>query len=187
MITDEFIRQATAAGAEIHLVNGAAGLASQVASLLDDAGAGAASDQFAVCTAASVEGIGPLAGLLAKVPGVRFDVTRDTAAQALVGITVADWGVAQTGTLLCDSSPAAQRLAATLPVIHIALLPSGRIVPDMAAALSRFDPRTAPFIAAITGPSRTADIERVLTIGVHGPKRLVILILDGGPDGEPKP
>jgi L-lactate dehydrogenase complex protein LldG len=187
VITEEFIRQATAAGAEIHLVDGSAGLVDRVTSLLGDAGAGDASSQFAVCVAASVEGVGPLAGLLATVPGVRFDVTRETASQALVGITAADWGVAQTGTLVCDSSPAAQRLASSLPVIHIALLPSGRIVPDMAAALSRIDPRNAPFIAAITGPSRTADIERVLTIGVHGPKRLVILIVQDGNAGDPRP
>lgn len=187
MITEGFIRQATAAGAEIHLVDGSAGLVDRVTSLLGDAGAGSASNEFAVCAAASVEGIGPLAGLLAAVPGVRFDVTRETASHAAVGITSADWGVAQTGTLVCDSTAATQRLASTLPLIHIALLPSGRIVPDMAAALSHLDPQKARFIAAITGPSRTADIERVLTIGVHGPKRLVILIVQDGNAGDPRP
>jgi L-lactate dehydrogenase complex protein LldG len=109
---------------------------------------------------------------------------RESAANALVGITAAGWGVAQTGTLILDSSDAAQRLASTLPEIHIALLWANRIVPSLGEALARMDPRRAPFIAAITGPSRTADIERVLTIGVHGPKRLIILIVQEGAKGD---
>jgi L-lactate dehydrogenase complex protein LldG len=42
--------------------------------------------------------------------------------------------------------------------------------------MRRFDPARVPFLALVTGPSRTADIERVLTIGVHGPRRLIIVI-----------
>jgi L-lactate dehydrogenase complex protein LldG len=48
-------------------------------------------------------------------------------------------------------------------------------MPDM---LTRINPRESAYIAMITGPSRTADIERVLTIGVHGPERLVIVFCD---------
>ena len=159
-------------------------MASRIASLLKDAGVSDTPGRFAVCDAGSVQSVGPLAELMSEVPGMRLDVTRETASQSLVGITMADWGVAQTGTLICDSSDAAQRLASTLPEIHIAVLPASRIVPGMATALSRIDPRRSRFIAAITGPSRTADIERVLTIGVHGPKRLIILIVRDGPAGD---
>jgi len=49
----------------------------------------------------------------------------------------------------------------------------------MAAAFATIDPRRSAYLSLITGPSRTADIERVLTIGVHGPARLVILCVDG--------
>ena len=48
----------------------------------------------------------------------------------------------------------------------------------MYAIRSYYDPKSAHYIAMITGPSRTADIERVLTIGVHGPERLVIVFID---------
>lgn len=183
MLTEEFIRQATAASAECHLVDGAAGLVSTIASLLADAGVSDTPGQFAVCDAGSIQSVGPLAELMARVPGIRLDVTRETASQSLVGITAADWGVAQTGTLVFDSSAAAGRLASTLPLIHIALLSANRIVAGMATALGRVDPRASRFIATITGPSRTADIERVLTIGVHGPKRLIILIVRNGDAG----
>jgi len=77
-----------------------------------------------------------------------------------------------------DQTEAQQRLASSLPVIHVALLGTERILSDKAALLTRIDPKKSRFIAFITGPSRTADIERVLTIGVHGPKRLIVLAVD---------
>jgi L-lactate dehydrogenase complex protein LldG len=46
------------------------------------------------------------------------------------------------------------------------------------AFIQRVDPRKSAYLAFITGPSRTADIERVLTIGVHGPARLIIILVD---------
>lgn len=116
--------------------------------------------------------------LHADAPGVSLEVTRDAAASAHIGISQMEWAVAQTGTLLQDASAVEQRLVSALPPIHVAFVATGRILPDMAVALSKFDPRRSRYLAAITGPSRTADIERVLTIGVHGPKRLVIICVD---------
>ena len=52
------------------------------------------------------------------------------------------------------------------------------LLPDMPSLLTRLHPKDSAYIALITGPSRTADIERVLTIGVHGPERLVIVFVD---------
>ena len=64
------------------------------------------------------------------------------------------------------------------PTIHVAVVPTDAIQPDMASALARVHPSQTGYISMITGPSRTADIERVLTIGVHGPARLVVVFVD---------
>ncbi len=101
-----------------------------------------------------------------------FEVTREGCAEAKIGISQMDWGKADTGTLVQDATAVEKRLVSTLPLIHIALIATGKILPDLPSLLGAIDPRQAGYIAFITGPSRTADIERVLTIGVHGPERL---------------
>lgn len=113
-----------------------------------------------------------------KSPGLLFDVTRQTAADSLIGISEMNWALADTGSLVADQTAVADRLVSTLPAIHIALVGTDRILPDKTAVFARITPKTAGYIAFITGPSRTSDIERVLTIGVHGPKRLIILFVD---------
>lgn len=107
---------------------------------------------------------------------------RDTAKDATAGLTGVNFALADTGTLVLESTDEAIRLATTLPERHFALLDPQKILPDSLAAVAPLremhqrDPRN--YIAYITGPSRTADIERVLTIGVHGPKELHILLLE---------
>jgi L-lactate dehydrogenase complex protein LldG len=113
-----------------------------------------------------------------KVPGLTFKVTRQFAKDARIGITQMDWGIANTGTVAQDSSAVEQRLAAALPWIHVALLSTKTILPDLQSLLSNMHPQKSSYIALTTGPSRTADIERVLAIGVHGPERLVIICID---------
>ena len=113
-----------------------------------------------------------------EVPGLKFEVTRELAADSKIGISQMDWALANTGTLVQDSTPVEQRLASTLPVIHIALIATDRILPDLPALLTKVNPNQSGYIALITGPSRTSDIERVLTIGVHGPVRLIIVFVD---------
>lgn len=113
-----------------------------------------------------------------RVPGLKFEVTRELAAEAKVGISQMDWAMADTGTLVQDSTQAEQRLVSTLPAIHIALLPTDRILPDLPTLLKKVKPEKSGYLAMITGPSRTSDIERVLTIGVHGPVRLIVAAVD---------
>ncbi|PLX73019.1 MAG: hypothetical protein C0615_11415 [Desulfuromonas sp.] len=107
---------------------------------------------------------------------------KSAAEQAAAGISGANFGIAETGTIVLESSAEPVRLATTLPPKHFVLIDPAKIVADGRAAvpylqnLHHLAPQS--FIAYITGPSRTADIERVLTIGVHGPKELHILLLD---------
>lgn len=95
--------------------------------------------------------------------------------------TRADWGVAETATLVIDSTSEDMRLATMLSEIHVALLPASLIRPDsdsLEIELNELMKSSPRYLAFISGASRTADIERVLTIGVHGPKELHILILE---------
>jgi len=114
----------------------------------------------------------------AAAPGLGFQVTRDAAAAARVGISQMDWAIADTGTLVQDAARVELRLVSTLPPIHIALAGTSRILADLPSALRRLTPAQTGCISLITGPSRTADIERVLTIGAHGPERLIIVFVD---------
>ena len=116
--------------------------------------------------------------LEAVVPGLTFAVTRDLAADAKVGISQMEWALANTGTLVQAADAPDTRLVSMLPPLHIALVSTRALLPDLPAVLTKVDPRRTGYLAFITGPSRTADIERVLTIGVHGPGRLIILMVD---------
>jgi len=113
-----------------------------------------------------------------RVPGLSFEVTRERSADAKVGISQLDWAMASTGSLVQDATPVERRLASTLPPIHIAIIDTNRLVADMPAVFSKIGPQQTNYISFITGPSRTADIERVLTIGVHGPEKLIIVFVD---------
>jgi L-lactate dehydrogenase complex protein LldG len=115
---------------------------------------------------------------LMAIAGLKFEVTRELAAEARFGISQMGWALADTGTLAQDSTAIEQRLVSSLPTIHIAIVPTIGLLPDMPTLLTRINPAQSGYIAMITGPSRTADIERVLTIGVHGPERLVIVFVD---------
>ena len=116
--------------------------------------------------------------LAEQTPGLTFDVTRDAAEASKIGISQVECAISDTGTLVTDASPVERRLASALPVIHVAVAATDCIEADMAGALARIHPDRCGYISMITGPSRTADIERVLTIGVHGPSRLVIVFVD---------
>jgi L-lactate dehydrogenase complex protein LldG len=119
-----------------------------------------------------------------KVPGLKFEVTRSLAADSLVGISEVGYALKDTGSLVTDQTKVEQRLVSTLSAIHVAIIGTDRILDDKTAVFKKINPGNSKYIAFITGPSRTADIERVLTIGVHGPKRLVIIFVDetGGED-----
>lgn len=105
-----------------------------------------------------------------------------TTATAAAGVTGANFGLADTGTVVLEASAQDVRLASTLPQRHFVLLHPAKILPDhMAAAplLRRLHSRQSPdLIAFITGPGRTADIQRILTAGPYGPRELHILLLD---------
>lgn len=132
---------------------------------------------------ASLDRAGIAAAMQAVGVAMITDSWREKGPSAYAGVTGANFAIADTGTLVLDSTEESLRIATTLPELHFVLLDPGKIVSDSLAAvpyLRSFHER-APrnYLAYITGPSRTADIERVLTIGVHGPRELHVLLLPG--------
>ncbi|MDD8015144.1 MAG: LUD domain-containing protein [Acidobacteriota bacterium] len=102
------------------------------------------------------------------------------------GIVRADYGVAETGTLVHLDLGDVEKMIWTLPPVCAALLDAGKIagrladlIPEISAHLEA-PCLPGPQVSLVTGPSRTADIECQLSIGVHGPSRLLILLY-GGP------
>lgn len=98
-----------------------------------------------------------------------------------MGFTVCDFGIAETGTVVLDSANEEVRLSTMISEIHVAVLPIKKLVHmayDLEDKLEKRMAKAPSYMAFITGPSRTADIERVLAIGVHGPLELHILLLE---------
>ena len=95
-----------------------------------------------------------------------------------VGVTGAQAGIAETGTVVLDSSVDRNRLVSLVPPVHIAILDASRIYTTLGETLAALQSgeELSPAITFITGPSRTADIELTLAIGVHGPQELYVII-----------
>jgi L-lactate dehydrogenase complex protein LldG len=105
---------------------------------------------------------------------------RPTVGHDRLGITGSFCAIAETGTLVFTTAPAAPTATALLPDTHIAVLRADRVVAGMeeAFALVRTDHGGMPrAINMISGPSRTGDIEQTIVLGAHGPFRVHILLL----------
>ena len=99
-----------------------------------------------------------------------------------VGISTAQLAIAETGTLMLDSEAERHRLVSLVPPVHIAIVDAANICLTLGEALATAGQGTevSPTITFITGPSRTADIELTLAIGVHGPQELFVIVNEGG-------
>jgi L-lactate utilization protein LutC len=95
-----------------------------------------------------------------------------------VGISTAQAAIAETGTLVLDSADERHRLVSLVPPVHIAIVDASRICETLgeALALLRQDKELSRAVTFVTGPSRTADIELTLTVGVHGPQELYVIV-----------
>jgi len=95
-----------------------------------------------------------------------------------VGISTVQAAIAETGTLVLDSTRERHRFVSLVPPVHIAIVRASQIYRTLGEVLSliRKDKEISPAVTFITGPSRTADIELTLAIGVHGPQELYVII-----------
>lgn len=109
-----------------------------------------------------------------------FDGWTDRArlVEAGLGVSCVQAAIAETGTLVLGSSDERHRLVSLVPPVHVALVRRGDLVPDLDAAMEHVrEDGLPPVVSFITGPSRTADIELTLVIGVHGPRELHVVLL----------
>ncbi|MGD1018731.1 MAG: LUD domain-containing protein [Verrucomicrobiia bacterium] len=99
-----------------------------------------------------------------------------------LGVTGCDCLVAQTGSIVVSTLSAGGRALSVLPPTHLVIARQEQIVPDLSSALAllhkRYDRHWPSALSVITGPSRTADIEKILVMGAHGPKRLALYFAD---------
>ncbi|MBC8016515.1 MAG: lactate utilization protein [Sporomusaceae bacterium] len=96
-----------------------------------------------------------------------------------IGISSVEFGIAETGSVCMDGYSFEGRLVSMLPPLHIVFMNANNIVLGVTEAFEIISKvYDNGYISFITGPSRTADIERVLTIGVHGPKRFILIAID---------
>ncbi len=102
--------------------------------------------------------------------------------RAEVGLTTCEALIARTGSVLLSSRTASGRTLSIFPPVHIVLAHRGQVMYDINAALEYMNKQTGyklpSMLSITTGPSRTADIEKTLVLGAHGPKELYVLFLD---------
>jgi L-lactate dehydrogenase complex protein LldG len=113
----------------------------------------------------------------------RRDWTPQSMAGLSAGVVEADYLLADTGSSMVACGEAVERLMCYLPPACVIVATTDRLVEHLPAAWPEIanraaDPQVRGEFVFITGPSRTADIEKILILGVHGPKRLTVLLVD---------
>ena len=121
---------------------------------------------------------------ITRLPHVRSGITdtaalRDACATCDCGITSATYALADTGTLVLLASAAEARMISLLPPIHIAVVPSSRMLSSLDELLTILPcaAEQTSSMVLITGPSRTGDIEQILVRGVHGPGDIHVILV----------
>jgi L-lactate dehydrogenase complex protein LldG len=108
--------------------------------------------------------------------------SKDDQGKAEIGLTGCEYAIAETGTLAMTSGPGRPRSASLMPITHVVVIRAADILLGMGEYFRKAKERRTrdssplPYVVFITGPSRTADIELSLTLGVHGPGHLIAVI-----------
>lgn len=106
-----------------------------------------------------------------------------------VGITVCEALIARLGSVLLSSAVCNGRRTYIHPEVHLVMAYASQVVPDLADAFklmaSRYEEKIPSMMTFVTGPSRTADIEKTLVMGAHGPKELIVFMIDDNNFPEP--
>lgn len=138
-------------------------------------------------TAAAVSGDPETAGIGDRLASRGIDLVSFDSPQAIanvqLGVVGAAWGIAATGSAVFDSARAGGRTASLVPPAILILLPADRILPQPSDLFRSMDERLPDGLPSqlvlASGPSRTGDIELILTMGVHGPRSVWVGVLPG--------
>ncbi len=177
-LQSQFITALTALHGEVIPVSNAASAGKAVVAFLQKEGVDTVLAWVPEHLPADVARALEAAGVSLMAPVIDTPEAVAQAAAQRVGLTAALAGIAATGSLIVPAGPGKPQTASLLPEIHLAILSAAAIVPDLATALRLPDVTQASMTSIITGPSRTADIEMTLTLGVHGPKRVVVFLIE---------
>ena len=173
-LAGSFTRAATAVSAEVHRIPGTEVPPDLIAELVE---------RYSVRRAViSAEPESEAVAVELRALAVEVEpLSIEAAARADLGVTSATYGLATTGTIVQESAVAGGRTASLLPPVHLCVLPASRLVPSTSAVLRTLGTpgRLPSNLVLITGPSRSGDIEQIITLGVHGPTALHIALLEG--------
>jgi L-lactate utilization protein LutC len=190
-LVEKFQKEFELVSGEFHSRDGGTGVVQLLTQIIQSsASKKVAISQHGICKRLTIA-----KGLQAQLPDVNllleeiesensFDRThlRDAMAQVQLSITGAEYLIAESGTIVTVAGAQASRQISLLPSIHVVLAIPEQIFPNMAdlfLEIQRVHGTKLPgsALTCITGPSRTADIEKVLIKGVHGPMRLVLIMI----------
>jgi len=114
--------------------------------------------------------------------GIPFKSDEDDFLTMDAGVTYCEFLIARLGSIMISSKQISGRRLNVFPENHIVIANTSQIVPDIKDALlgmkDRYGKDLPSFVTVITGPSRTADIEKTLVMGAHGPKELYLFLVD---------
>jgi L-lactate dehydrogenase complex protein LldG len=124
----------------------------------------------------------PLLQQILKQGGIPFEGSAALLNDAQIGITRCEFLIARTGTVMLSSRLNPGRKIMAWPEIHLVAGTSSQLVPDLKQALQgikkKYQEDFPSLVTLVTGPSRTADIEKTLVMGAHGPKELYVFLID---------
>jgi len=183
-LTEQFQSEIVRIGGRFHHATNAESVCGYIEQVAEAEGAGMiicsnrrVADEFGIANRFAAKGVAFIAE-----PSQSDIVTN--AARADIGVTGVDYALAETGSLVLVARPGQPRSVSLLPPVHIALIRPEQIIRgfDELFELLRADFEATGVKSAvtfITGPSRTADIELTLVVGVHGPQQLHAVLVDG--------
>lgn len=168
-LAQTFCESLTSIGANCRILNGLDEAGNEIARLIGE-------------RSAKLIGISDSSTVIKIAEKIEADFIQNASAEELfnceIGITSAQLGIAETGTLVIESDKEFNRLTSLVPPTHICILESSKLRNNLGEVLAELNKDLSKSVTFITGQSRTSDIELTLALGVHGPKELFVFIIE---------